>query len=202
MTEPREIKGGENSLFEEPLEREILFTGRVLSLARDTVRLPNGNDATREVVLHGGAVAVLPLLSDGSVLMERQYRHAQGRTVFEIPAGKLDSAEEDPLSAAHRELREETGASASKMTYLGVICPSVAILTEKIHLYLAEGLSFGERALDEDEFLTVESVPLQTLLSMVMRGDIQDAKTIVAVMKASYLLEKRACEKGNAEVIS
>ncbi len=177
-------------LKEERISGEMIFEGRVMRVIRDTVRLPNGHESTREVVLHDGAVAVIPLLSDGSILMERQYRYAQGRTVLEIPAGKLDSPDEPPLSAAIRELKEETGATAEKLTYLGLIVPSVAILTEKIHLYLAEGLTFGERKLDEDEFLNVEKIPLEVLLDMTLQGEIQDSKTQIAVMKTWMLLQK------------
>lgn len=184
-------QNSEQSFYEEKISSELLFEGRVLTLWRDVVRLPNGKEATREVVHHGGAVAVIPLLADGRVLMERQYRYAQGRTVFEIPAGKLDSPDEDPVDAALRELREETGASAGKITPLGILVPSVAILTEKIYMYLAEDLSFGEKELDEDEFLSVEAVPLEMLLDMVMRGELQDSKTQVAVMKTARILEER-----------
>ena len=120
--------------------------------------------------------------------MERQYRYAHGRTFFEIPAGKLDSPDEDPLEAAKRELREETGAIADKMTYLGRIDPTPALINEKIHLYLAERLSFGERELDDDEFLTVEAHPLPDLVDMVMSGEIKDSKTQIAVLKYDRIL--------------
>ncbi len=185
-------------LKEERIFGEMIFEGRVMRVVRDTVRLPNGHESTREVVLHDGAVAVIPLLPDGSVLMERQYRYAQGRTVLEIPAGKLDSPDEPPLAAAIRELKEETGATAETMTPLGIIVPSVAILTEKIHLYLAEGLTFGQRKLDEDEFLNVERIPLDELMAMTERGEIQDSKTQIAVMKAWLLLQKRRAAEGTS----
>ena len=136
-------------------------------------------------------MAIIPLLSDGRVLMERQYRYAHSRIFFEIPAGKLDSADEEPLSAAVRELREETGAVAEKITYLGRIDPSPALISERIHLYLAEGLTFGERELDDDEFLEVERVPLPDLYGMVMRGEIMDAKTQIAVLKLWNILKER-----------
>ena len=106
---------------------------------------------------------------------------------FEIPAGKLDSPDEDPLSAARRELLEETGAVAEKMTYLGRLDTTPALINEKIHMYLAEGLSFGDRSLDEDEFLDVELVPLSELVEMVMHGEICDGKTQIAVLKAARI---------------
>ncbi|HBJ18513.1 MAG TPA: ADP-ribose pyrophosphatase [Clostridiales bacterium] len=178
-------------LTETKLSRREIFDGKVLHVVEDTVRLPNGETATREICLHVGAVCILPLLSDGQVLMERQFRYAHGRVFFEIPAGKLNFAGEDPLEAAKRELREETGAVAGKYTYLGGLDTSPALVSEKISMYLAEDLTFGERSLDDDEFLEVERVPLETLFEMVMRGEIRDAKTQVAVLKVRALLEER-----------
>lgn len=179
------------NLEEKFLSREEIFDGVVLKVVKDTVELPNGKEATRELCLHNGAVAIIPVLDDGRILMERQYRYAHGRIFFEIPAGKLDSAEEDPLEAAKRELREETGAVAEKITYLGRIDPTPALINEKIHLYLAEGLKFGERELDEDEFLTVEPCSLEELFKMVMNGEIKDAKTQIAVLKLWYLRNEK-----------
>jgi ADP-ribose pyrophosphatase len=119
--------------------------------------------------------------------MERQYRYPHGREFFEIPAGKLNYKDEDPLEAAKRELREETGAVAKKYTDLGEMVPSPAILGEKVRMYLAEDISFTERELDEDEFLDVERVPLEKLYSMVMAGEIADAKTQICVLKVASL---------------
>lgn len=150
---------------------------------KDTVLLPNGKEAVREVCIHIGAVAIIPLFDDGRVVMERQFRYPHARVFLEIPAGKLDSPDEDVLEAAKRELREETGAVAEKYTDLGVMIPSPAVLGEKITLFLAEGLSFGDRSLDDDEFLDVELIPLSELYEMVMRGEIEDAKTAIAVLK-------------------
>lgn len=179
-----------NNLIEKQIKREEIFKGKVLNVVCDTVELPNGKPATRELCLHVGAVCVIPLLSDGSVIMERQYRYPHGRVFFEIPAGKLNYAEEDPLEAAKRELREETGAIANKYTDLGEMVPSPAILSEKIRMYLAEDITFTERELDEDEFLEVERVELGKLYEMVMRGEIADAKTQVAVLKVWGLKHK------------
>ena len=180
-----------SGLVEKFLRREEIYNGSVLRVVKDTVELPNGQEAVREVALHVGAVCVIPLLSDGRVVMERQYRYAHGRVFFEIPAGKLNFAEEDPLEAAKRELREETGAIAESYTPLGAFVPSPAIVSERIHMYLAENLSFGERELDDDEFLDVEFVPLESLYEMVMNGEIEDAKTEIAVLKVKALLDKR-----------
>lgn len=178
-------------LEEKFVSRKEIFNGHVLNVVCDTIELPNGKEATREICLHNGAVAVIPILPDGRVIMERQYRYAASRVVLEIPAGKLDSPEEIPLEAAKRELREETGALAGKVTYLGRLLTSPALISEVIHLYLAEDLTFGECELDEDEFLEVEYIPLAQLKEMVMRGEISDAKTQIAILKADEILKNR-----------
>ena len=178
------------ALREEQIGSEPLFRGHVIDLTRDTVRLPNGREATREVVLHRGAVAILPLLPGGEVLVEEQYRYPHDRVFLEIPAGKLDSRDEDPLSAAHRELAEETGYRAGRMLYLGEYIPSPAILSERIHLYLATDLREGEQSLDEDEFLSVRRIPLSDLVDAVLRGEIPDGKTQTAVLRVHLMLEK------------
>ena len=179
------------NLEEKQLAREEIYHGSVLNLMRDTVELPSGAISHREICLHIGAVAVLPLLSDGRVIMERQFRYAHARVFLEIPAGKLDTPDEDPLEAAKRELGEETGAVAKSYTYLGEIDTTPALMNEKIYLYLAEDITFGKRHLDDDEFLDVETIPLAELVEMVMRGDIKDAKTQIAILKANELLKNR-----------
>lgn len=173
-----------NSLTEKQIEREEIYDGKVLRIVRDKIELPDGRPAFREMCLHVGAVAVIPLLDDGRVIMERQYRYAHGRVFFEIPAGKLDSPDEDPLSAAARELKEETGAVAKTYTFLGEIDTTPALMNEKIYLYLAEDIEFKDSKLDEDEFLEVEYTPLSELYRMVTEGEIKDAKTQIAILKA------------------
>ena len=174
-------------LEEKFLEREEIFKGSVLHVVKDKVLLPDGKEATREMCLHVGAVCVIPLLTDGRVIMERQYRYPHGRVFFEIPAGKLNYKGEDPLLAAKRELREETGAIAGKYTDLGAFVPSPALITERINMYLAEDITFTERELDEDEFLDVEFVPFEKLYDMVLSGEIEDAKTEIAVLKIAAM---------------
>ena len=168
---------------------ETIFDGNILHIRRDTVRLPNGAAATREYTRHPGAVCIIPLLENGDVLLERQFRYPIGQVITEIPAGKLDSAEEDPRAAALRELREETGAVADELLELGVFFPACAYSTEKIHMYLARGLHFGERELDEDEFLNVFRMPLRELVRQVMAGEIPDSKTQIAALKVWQLLQ-------------
>lgn len=167
-----------------------IYDGVVVHLYKDTVSLPNGNPALREVIRHVGAVAVVPLTGDGKVVIERQFRYPLDRVVTEIPAGKLDSFTEDRLSAAKRELEEETGYTAADWTYLGDYYPTPAYCDERITLYLAQNLTLGQRHLDEDEFLNFEAVPLETLVEDVMAGRITDGKTQVAILKVWHLLQK------------
>lgn len=167
-----------------------IFDGVVVHLYKDTVQLPNGKPAIREVIRHVGAVAVVPVTDDGKVIVERQFRYPLNDVITEIPAGKLDSFTEDRLSAAQRELREETGYTADNWQELGDFHPTPAYCDEKITLYLATGLHLGERELDEDEFLNVVTVPMEELVADIMAGRITDGKTQTAILKAHYLLKK------------
>ena len=167
---------------------EEIFKGVVLHVQRDTVALPNGNSAIREVIRHIGAVCVIPVLENGDVIMERQYRYPLDRVILEIPAGKLDAPDENRLSAIQRELREETGYTADEWTELGDFHPAPAYSDEFITMYMARGLHKGARDLDQDEFLDVYAVPLSELVEEVMAGKISDAKTQVAILKAARLL--------------
>ena len=176
------------TLTEVQTESQEIFDGVILHLFKDTVRLPNGNPATREVIRHVGAVGVIPITEDGKVIIERQFRYPLDRVVTEIPAGKLDSFTEDRLSAAKRELEEETGYTAKEWISLGDYYPTPAYCDERITLYLARGLALGQRHLDEDEFLNFELVPLSDLVEDVMNGRITDGKTQVAVLKAARIL--------------
>lgn len=185
ITATREMLG------EKRLDGKTVFRGSVIDLALDTVELPGGRSAFREVVLHRGAVAILPLLANGEVLVEEQYRYPHDRILLEIPAGKLEVGDTDPLYAAHRELAEETGYRAGRMLRLGEYLPSPAILSERITLYLATELSPGEQKLDEDELLTVRSLPLETLVDAVLRGEIPDGKTQVALLRAYLMLQRK-----------
>ncbi len=176
-------------LYEEPISSEEIYRGKIVHLFRDTVRLPNGRTATREVMRHPGAAAVVPVTEEGEVILVRQYRYPFAKVMREIPAGKLDQGEE-PQTCARRELLEETGYEARELVSLGVVYPSVAVLDEKIHLYLARGLTFRAAHPDADEFLNVEKLPLKTLVDAVLRGDVPDGKTQTAVLKAWYWLNE------------
>lgn len=176
-------------LEERKLSSELIFDGKVVHLYKDTVELPNKEKATREVIRHIGAVSILPLTDDDEVIFVKQYRYPFAEVLTEIPAGKLDSSEEDITLAALRELREETGVSCEELIYIGDLYPSVAILDEVIHMYCARGLSYGECSPDDDEFLNVIRMPLSEAVDMVLSGRIRDAKTQVAILKVKALRE-------------
>lgn len=177
-------------LTERCLRSEAKYDGCLLHVRRDEILLPNGEASVREYFRHGGAVCIVPLTDDGQVVMERQYRYAVGRVITEIPAGKLDAPGEDPLEAAKRELREETGAVAEEWIPLGLFLPAVAYSTEEIYMFAAKGLRFGEQDMDPDEFLEVFTAPLEELAEAVMAGEIPDSKTQAALLRA-YLLRQR-----------
>ena len=175
---------------EKQISSELIFDGKVVHLYCDKIELPNGKESIREYVKHIGAVCVLPITKDKEAILVSQYRYAIGRMLLEIPAGKLDSKDEDPEAAVRRELREETGAIAGKLTYMGKYFSSPAILDECIYMYLAEDLEFGETDPDDDEFIEIVKMPLIELADMIARGEIIDGKTQSAVMKAMYMMQK------------
>lgn len=187
MNEQNEL----SALREETVASRLIFDGRVVHLYVDRVRLPDGKEAEREYMRHIGAVCVLPLDRDGNVRCVRQYRYPHAEILTEIPAGKLGSKTEDHAAAALRELREETGYTCGKLTFLGNIYTSPAILDEVIGLYLAEDLTPGETHFDDDEFLAPADIPLAALVDEVMAGRIPDAKTQLAVMRVAELLRRR-----------
>lgn len=166
-----------------------IYTGRVLNLDIDTVRFPNGAVGELEIIRHSGASAVVPFVSDPmgpdpQVMLIRQYRYAAGGYVYEIPAGRLDP-DELPVACAHRELREETGCSASGMERLFTMFTTPGFTDEKIHVFMATGLTRGAAAREDDEFLEVESFPLTQALAMVESGKIQDGKTALGLLYAA-----------------
>ena len=175
------------NLNETRIESEEIYDGQVVHLYKDTVELPNGKCATRETIRHVGAVAIVPLTEDGNVVVERQFRYPLDCVITEIPAGKLDSKSEDRLSAAKRELEEETGLIASDWMELGDYYPAAAYTDEVITMYLARGLQKGTRNLDEDEFLNIMEVSLDELVEEIMQGKIADGKTQVALLKVSHM---------------
>lgn len=172
-----------NHLHEKKLSSELIYDGKILKLTRDTAMLENGETAYREVVHHSGGVCVLPLDDDGNVLFVKQFRYPFRTVLLEIPAGKREIGE-DPMTCGIRELSEEVGATAQEIIPLGKLYPTVAYDTEVIYMYLARGLSFHTQHLDEDEFVDVVKIPLEEAYYMVMRDEIPDSKTQIAILKA------------------
>lgn len=174
--------------FEKKIDGKTLYEGVIVNVRLDRAELVNGDVVRREVVEHPGGVTVIPVEEDGTVWCVRQFRYPFQREMLEVPAGKLEIGEK-PLPAAVRELSEETGLEAGRMIYLGACCTSPGFSTEVLHIYLAMELKHGDAHPDEDEFLNVEKHSLETLTEMVMSGEIDDAKTIIAVLKARRFLE-------------
>jgi ADP-ribose pyrophosphatase len=164
-------------LVETKISSEQIYKGSFLNILRDTVLLPNGKQATREYVVHPGAVVVIAMLDDGRVVLERQHRYPVGQVMVEFPAGKLDAGE-NPQFCGQRELLEETGYSATHWAYAGPMHLAIAYSDEVLHIYFAKGLSLGERKLDESESLDVFLATPAELLSMCGQGLVTDAKTL------------------------
>jgi len=172
----------------ERLATRDIFRGRTFHVTVERVRLPNGREMDMELVHHGGAAAVVPLLADGSVLLVRQYRYATGGWLLEIPAGKLDPGE-SPESCAIRETEEETGYRPGELQPLGWIWTTPGFADEKIWLFLATGLRQTAQALGDDEVLSVERMPLAEAVEKAARGEINDAKSAVALLRAREVLK-------------
>jgi ADP-ribose pyrophosphatase len=168
-------------LKEEGTASEQLFKGNFLHAKRDTVRLPDGKSATREYIVHPGAVVVVPLLDDGRVAMVRQYRYPIDRVMTEFPAGKLDPGE-DPLVCGQRELQEETGYTAREWAHAGAMHLAVAYSTEIIHIYFARGLTVGDQQLDHEEFVEAITATPAQLLDWCRDGTVSDAKTLTCTL--------------------
>jgi ADP-ribose pyrophosphatase len=166
-----------------------VYTGRVINLDVDRVRFPNGSEGELEMIRHPGASAVVPFLSepdgeDPQVLLIKQYRYAAERFLYEVPADRLDPGE-SPLDCAQRELREETGCTAERVEYLSTIYTTPGFTDERIHLYMAVGLEHGAASREADEFIEVETMTLSRALELVERGEIQDGKTVIALLFAA-----------------
>ena len=175
-------------LVEHPVDSTRVYDGALLKVRRDKVRLPDGSNAVREYIEHPGAVAIVPLLDNGEVVLERQYRYPLRREFIEIPAGKFDGAE-TALQTGQRELREETGYSARSWTHLALTHPGIGYSDERIEYYLARDLQRGESRLDEGEFLQVFSLPFATAVQWVLQGCITDTKTMIGLLLAEKYLQ-------------
>jgi len=174
-----DLPNNDDHLKEITLQSEEVYSGIFLKMKRDQVRLPDGQTATREYLTHPGAVAIVPILPDGRLVLERQYRYPIEQAVIEIPAGKLDP-HEDPLECAKRELQEETGYIAKEWVFLGRIHPVISYSTEFIDIYLAQDIQPGPAKLDDEEFLDVFAATLEELESWIEQGIITDVKTIIS----------------------
>ncbi|MEE9331571.1 MAG: NUDIX hydrolase [Methylophilaceae bacterium] len=176
-------------LIEHCTSSTTLAEGAMLTVKRDEVSLPDGKASFREYVLHPGAVVIVPLLANGNLVLERQFRYPLHQVFTELPAGKID-LDEDILVTGQRELLEETGYVASNWVKLGLQHPCIGYSNEVIHIYLATDLTVGEHSLDGDEFLEVFEMNFEKCLEMVQRGEITDSKTIVALFLAEKYLAK------------
>jgi ADP-ribose pyrophosphatase len=179
-----------DQLTERLISSEPIYDGRIVHLYVDTVQLPNGQIARREVVRHGGAVAIVPIDPEGNVILVRQYRHAAGRILLEIPAGTLNK-DEDPDLCADRELREETGYRPGKLQKIGGMFAAPGYTTEFIHLYLATDLAESRLKMDEDEFIEVLHLPMQEVMKRIRAGEIIDGKTLSAVLLAKEIVKRK-----------
>lgn len=176
-----------DQLTERFLSKKVVFPGKIIRLEHWQVALPNGEPALREVACHPGASAVVALDSDGQIILVRQHRIAVDRLTLEIPAGKLDSPDEDPFLCAQRELSEETGMTARHWQKLTCLETTPGFCNERIHIYLATGLEQGDCHPDEDEFVSVTRMPLAEAADKVLDGTFRDGKTALAIMMAAAM---------------
>ena len=175
------MKPGNSHLIETKVSSEAVFDGKLLHVRRDVVRLPDGSLATREHIVHPGAVLIVPVLADGRLVVERQFRYPLNRVFIEFPAGKLDPGE-SAQDTARRELREEAGYEATRWTPLGTIHTLISYTNERIDLFVAEGLSHVGATLDQGEFLDIVTMTEKAMLAALDRGEITDAKTVAALL--------------------
>lgn len=174
--------------FEKRIDAETVYKGIIVNVRLDRAELCDGRVVNREVVEHPGGATILPVDENGYCYCVRQFRYPFGRELLEAPAGKLEAGE-DPKECAIRELSEETGFTADEITDLGSDLTSPGFSTERLHIYLARGLHRGKQHLDEGEFLSVEKHHIDELVKLVMSGEIEDGKTIIAVLKTKLVLD-------------
>lgn len=178
-------------LIEKKINSEKIYDGNLLHVRRDKVMLPDGNESYREWIIHPGASAVVPVLPNGDIILVKQYRYPISQVTLEIPAGKLDSPDEDPFECAVRELQEETGYTAKKYTKLAKIATTVGFSNEYIHIYAAQNLTAGEQHTDDDEFINVVRISMEEALEMIKDGRIYDAKSVSGILLLKDLLDSQ-----------
>ncbi len=181
------IAAAEEQLIEKTLEAETVFSGKVFDVEVRKIELADGRPARREIVLHNGGATICALDSENNIFMVRQFRSPFGKILMELPAGKLEKGE-DPKACAIRELKEETGMTAEKIQDLGFMYSTPGYCSEKIYMYLATGLSFGDGNPDDGEFLQVIKIPLREAVDKIMQGEISDGKTVAAILKAARMV--------------
>ena len=184
------IDNDDKNLVEKKISSEKIFDGVLLHVRRDEVELPNGHNSVREWIEHPGASSVIPLLPDNQIILVKQYRYPVGQVTLEVPAGKLDHKDEDPLICAERELSEETGYTAGKIWKLTTIATTVGFTNELIHLYAATDLKAGKQHPDDDEFINTVKIPLTAALQLVETGKIVDAKSIISILMLAKQLDR------------
>lgn len=162
--------------------RELVYEGKILKVYKDRMKFENGNESTWDMILHNGAAAVVPVLDDGRILMVTQFRGSVDRETLEIPAGKLDSADEKGLLCATRELEEETGYRSDDIDWLLTLRTTMGFCNEKIEIYVARNLKVSKQHLDENEYVDVKAYTVSELKDMIYQGKIEDSKTIAAVL--------------------
>jgi len=168
------------------VKSEKTYDGLILDVTVDTLTMPHGGEALRETVLHNGGSAILPVDNEGNVILVRQYRHSAKNFVLEIPAG-IRELNEDPYDCAMRELEEETGCKAEKLSFLTAMYSAIGFCSEVIYIYYADKLSPGMQKFDHDEFIELEKHPLEKAVEMVFNGDIRDSKTIAAIFMYQHI---------------
>ncbi len=174
---------------EKTIETEMLYRGSVLNLRKDKVTVQNGV-SYREIIEHNGGAVIAAVTDEGKMVMVRQYRKPANRVVFEVPAGKIDPGEE-PLATAARELKEETGYTADNIEFITSFYPTVGYSEEQLYLFLASGLTAGETSFDENEAIDLEEVEITMLHDMVMKGEIHDAKSMIAILMVYDLFNSK-----------
>ncbi|MDR2899587.1 MAG: NUDIX hydrolase [Clostridiales bacterium] len=172
------------------ISSETVYKGRIINVKNDVIEFERGKQGVREIVVHGGAAAIVAVDRDGKLLFVRQYRHSTGKEVLEIPAGTLEKGE-DPDICAVRELEEETGYKAGKISFLIKFYSAIGFCTEVLHIYLAEDLEEGHVNFDEDEYIELERYSLDETVDMIFKGEIIDSKTIASVLAYKELLNRR-----------